>query len=367
MAPLEPWEKVLVSAEFMASSHGKIACVDCHGGSQTGAGKEQAHTGLVEDPSTSKAAACATCHAEQAKGFDQSLHVTLNGYNTVLAARGSAETKPALDTMFGNHCSNCHVSCGDCHIRQPVSVGSGFLNGHMMEKTPPMTRSCTACHGSRVGNEYLGKNEEVPGDVHFREARMNCVSCHTGASLHTTPEDGQSHRYAGEQEPSCESCHTEVGSSTDTVPNHVVHKGKLSCQVCHSTIYSNCEGCHTTISENTGNPIYKVDKTYLGFFIGKNVLKSDSRPYDYVVVRHVPAAADNFKFYGDNLLPNFNALPTWAYATPHNIQRLTPQAEACENCHQNPQYFLTADKVAKEELEANKAVIVEELPKKLPK
>ena len=80
----------------------------------------------------------------------------------------------------------------------------------------------------------------------------------------------------------------------------------------------------------------------------------------------VPAAADNFAFYGENLQPNFNKLPTWAYATPHNIQRKTAQNESCTTCHSKPNLFLTADKVAKNELEANKSVIVDKLPKALP-
>jgi hypothetical protein len=68
------------------------------------------------------------------------------------------------------------------HLRrlpyQPArSVGGGFIQRASFEKTPPMTRTCTACHGSRVGNEYLGKNEDIPGDVHFRQGRMNCVAC----------------------------------------------------------------------------------------------------------------------------------------------------------------------------------------------
>ena len=31
MAPLEPWEKVLVSKEFFDTDHGEIDCQDCHG------------------------------------------------------------------------------------------------------------------------------------------------------------------------------------------------------------------------------------------------------------------------------------------------------------------------------------------------
>ena len=70
----------------------------------------------------------------------------------------------------------------------------------------------------------------------------------------------------------------------------------------------------------------------------------------------------SFEFYGDDLLPEFNALPTWVYATPHNIQRNTPQNESCAACHANAAIFLTADKLSEEELEANLPVILDEVP-----
>jgi hypothetical protein len=71
---------------------------------------------------------------------------------------------------------------------------------------------------------------------------------------------------------------------------------------------------------------------------------------------------DTFAFYGDDLLPDFDNAPTWKYATPHNIQRITAQNESCDSCHGNAELFLTADDVAPEEREANAAVIVEEVP-----
>jgi thiosulfate/3-mercaptopyruvate sulfurtransferase len=85
-----------------------------------------------------------------------------------------------------------------------------------------------------------------------------------------------------------------------------------------------------------------------------------------VPLRHVPIDPEAFAYYGDDLLPNFDALPTWKYATPHNIQRITPQNETCGSCHGNAEFFLTADDVAPEELEANKDVIVEDLPFPMP-
>jgi thiosulfate/3-mercaptopyruvate sulfurtransferase len=61
-------------------------------------------------------------------------------------------------------------------------------------------------------------------------------------------------------------------------------------------------------------------------------------------------------------LPDFDSLPTFAYATPHNIQLSTPQNASCEACHGNEALFLTADKVRQEELAANEDVIVDVVP-----
>lgn len=365
MAPLEPWEKVLVSADFKKTTHGRFTCVQCHGGTQS-PDKETAHTGLIANPSAEGSGRCDMCHKDITAEYPNSLHASLAGYAVAMQARSVPENHPALEQAYNNHCAKCHTSCGDCHITQPQNVGGGLLEGHNFVKTPPMTRTCTACHGTRVGNEYLGKNEGIPGDVHFRQGRMNCVSCHEGAALHTTPEDARGNRYWGEQTPACEDCHQQVGASGDTIPQHVLHKDKLQCQVCHSVQYTSCDGCHVAISDKTKLPFYKTEGTYLTFFIGKNATDNPNRPYEYVVVRHVPVAPTSYQYYGENLLPNFNLRPTWMYTTPHNIQRKTPQNSSCNSCHGNSDLFLTADKVKPEELEANRRVIVEDIPAPIP-
>ena len=45
-----------------------------------------------------------------------------------------------------------------------------------------------------------------------------------------------------------------------------------------------------------------------------------------------------------------------------NIQRITSQNQECNNCHGQAELFLTADDVLPDELEANSAVIVTEIP-----
>ncbi|MBE9524246.1 MAG: hypothetical protein IMY76_04050 [Chloroflexi bacterium] len=376
MAPLEPWEKVLVdNVAFSETVHGQIACVDCHNGVQS-ADKNEAHTDLVVSPSEYPEKYCGECHPNLIAHNESSLHTSQAGYWRTLEARSGVQNHPALQEMFGNHCASCHTSCGDCHVSQPTPVGGGFIDGHIFQRTPSMTRNCTACHGSRVGNEYMGKHEDIKADVHFRQGRMKCTDCHSGSEMHGSPQDCQSchpgpeevvvappdHRYDGVQSPRCESCHIPVTIGGDGITMHGQHAGDLSCQVCHSVSYTSCDGCHVALSDKTGKPFFTTGDSYLGFYIGRNTNKSYDRPYEYVTVRHIPIAPTSYEFYGDNLLPNFDEMPTWVYATPHNIQRNTPQTESCAGCHNNPEFFLTADKVYENELAANKDVIVESVP-----
>ncbi len=362
MAPLEPWEKVLINAEdFQTTEHGQMACTDCHGGVQS-ADKDAAHEGLIASPSDDPGTYCGSCHEEVTAAVPNSLHGTLAGYWTAIDTRTVPENHPQLEEMFGNHCASCHASCGDCHISRPDSVGGGFIDGHLFNKKPSMSNNCTACHGSRVGNEYLGKHEGLLADVHFRQGRMTCMDCHTGPDLHGINDETRSDRYSGMAVPSCETCHEDVTSGQSNVLMHNLHGDKLSCQACHSVSYTSCDGCHVAVSEETGSPFFRTEASYLTFFLGRNPLQSEERPYEYVPVRHVPISPTSYQYYGEDLLANFSALPTWKYATPHNIQRNTPQTEACTNCHGNADIFLTADKVLEIELEANAAVIVEEVP-----
>ena len=374
--PMEPWEKVLVDAQtFPQSIHGLNGCISCHGGVES-PDKDTAHEGIIRNPSKDPQAVCGTCHPDIVANHKNNLHSNLAGFLNVVSERTVPKSHPAIDEAIATNCSSCHVTCGECHVSQPNIIGGGFVNGHLFNRIPSMTQNCAACHASRAGNEYLGKNEGLNADVHFAQANMNCVDCHTDVEFHGAPADCNSchtgpegsevpppdHRYDGIQAPRCETCHANVAAGKDDVIMHQMHGSDLSCQVCHSVAYSNCDGCHVAVSDKTGNPIYELDASYTTFLIGRNPLQSYERPYAYVPVRHAPISQDTFDFYGLNLLPNFDKQETWKYATPHNIQRNTPQTESCNACHGNPEFFLTADKVAPEELKANQNVIVDTLP-----
>jgi hypothetical protein len=371
--PMQPWEKVYVDKDkFQETVHGHIPCSDCHSGQQSPV-KLVAHDGLVERPSQGSPNVCSSCHPDVVTVYDESLHATLQGFKTALEERSIPENHPALDEMFNNNCAGCHTTCGDCHISRPDSVGGGLFEGHRFLRTPPMVESCAACHGSTVGNEYMGMHEGYPADVHLSNGNMECVDCHSGAQMHGQPANCSEchtsppgatipppdHRYAGVQSPSCLSCHADITIAESDISIHQVHGAQLACQVCHSVPYTNCEGCHLNAS---GYPDYELEESYLGFVLGLNPQRTFTRPYKYVPLRHIPITPEMYSSYGEDLLPNYDLMPTWTYTTPHNIQRYTFQAAGCNYCHGNSDLFLTEDKVNPDEVEANQSVTVPQVP-----
>ena len=362
MPPLEAWEKVYVNYDFVADIHNIQNCIGCHGGVGDVEDMEAAHEGVVRDPLTDPdyQDSCASCHTESSRLAETSLHRNLTGYHTALEARGADLTDPAMETAFNNHCSECHATCGQCHISRPTALDGGLLNEHEVKAIASMKDTCMACHGARVANEYQGKNEGVPGSVHWTQGGMSCYDCHEVTHYHGDGTE-YAHRYDGEPGVQCLDCHPEALPENSDLDEHVLHAEKVACEVCHvSGPYKSCYSCHVQLSDE-GTPFYTTDESQLTLKIGRNPIQSEDRPWDYVLLRHVPVAKDTFGYYGYEL-EDFDNAPTWKYATPHNIQRETAQNQDCESCHGNEELFLTSADVASAELAANESVIVEFVP-----
>lgn len=145
----------------------------------------------------------------------------------------------------------------------------------------------------------------------------------------------------------------------------------MQCQICHSQPYRNCYLCHVARPEEEGPLPHGLRyPERLDFRIGKNPIKSAKRPWDFVLLRHIPVYEDSFVEY-DIELPEFTSLPTWKYTSPHNIQRNTPQNGSCGSCMGNSNLYLTEfylemrkiqGLMTEAEIEANQSVIVEEVP-----
>jgi len=353
---LEPWERVYVNEDFLTSIHNQNGCTSCHGGVEEAPDKEVAHEGLVAYPSEDAQTYCATCHPNETNSFKNSLHFAQEGYFERFTLRSGYDLRdPGNETAqegFKGECAKCHASCGQCHVSRPRSALGGFVSGlgHEFKKTPSLQENCTACHGSRIGEEYTGAHEGFAPDVHYFNYAKRCEFCHTGYEMHGGDGTQLTYRYseANTSMPKCEECHAASINMNDYHQQHWAGDAgvTLSCQVCHAQDYKNCNGCHA------GEGI--TGSSYLTFEIGQNYLKANERykDYDYITVRHIPIAPNTYEEWGISDLANFEfSEPTWKMTTPHNIQRWTDQTEVEEGqscgaaCHDSS-YYLTEDDIA---------------------
>lgn len=344
---------------FLQTSHGDIGCQECHGGNPTDPDWQTAHQGIIKDPSyPDPTNACGECHEKISAFAKDSLHYTLNPIRQVLSTRSSSanpDMQSKLEKAGQKHCSQCHASCGQCHISRPDYVDGGFIAGHTFQKRPPMDSTCAACHGGRIYAEYTGLNKKYPADVHYRKKDMKCTDCHKTDEMHASAGKAST-RLELAQRPSCEDCHADLGGGSEAT-YHQKHRGKVACQVCHSLSYKNCYSCHVG-TDKQGMAYYKCKQSEFAFKIGFNPKKSETSSYEYVIVRHPPTNPEIFNFYTQSSLPDFDSLPTWKSTAPHNIQRITPQSEACNNCHGNRELFLSSQDLMDWEKACDREVVV---------
>ncbi len=356
---------VYVTDDFFSTPHGKIGCEACHGGDKTASDKETAHKNLVAFPSENPDIYCVGCHKDDTDHFMTSLHKTQKGYLKRIENRlgYSIENDQNLMTNFNAECGKCHATCGQCHVQRPVSVKGGFINGHKFGE-PERDNNCVACHGSRVGEEYLGQREGYFADVHrYKPGGSKCTFCHSAEEMHGAGGETD-YRYKVTNAPRCEDCHEDAKTANFYHQMHWVGTAgaKLSCQICHSQPYKNCNGCHTGGAGITGS-------SYIAFKIAKNKfdVRPESQEYDYVTVRHIPIAPDTYASWGISDLPNYNSEPTWKYTTPHNIQRWTAQTDTTGSegrcylkCHTSQEYYLLTSDLLDYEVEANKEIVMDD-------
>ncbi len=355
MTPLEPQAKVLVSSDFLETDHGDIGCDVCHGGDSAAADKSAAHNGMTPRPSTADPeGTCGECHPEIAATAGNSLHATLAPFTAMLKRRTAPDKWHAVDKGRERHCGYCHTGCGGCHVNRPENVGSGFIEGHVFNKRPALLNQCTACHGSRVGNEYLGNRGQ--GDVHAVKGNMHCVACHDAAEMHAAAPIGIQDRYHLKEQVRCTNCHKDLQNGS--VRDHTIHIGKVQCQVCHAQTYTNCYSCHTG-TDKEGLPYYVNELDVEGMKIGLNSASdAPGADYDFMLVRHIPVDRKLFEHYAPDALARYDDVPTWKRTSPHNILRKTWQAATCNHCHGNRALYLSSADLREYEKTANAAVVV---------
>jgi DmsE family decaheme c-type cytochrome len=151
-------------------------------------------------------AACADCHADQAKAFGANPH-------------GRAWFLLTKDGSPNGVCESCHGN-GTKHME---AGGDKALINTM--KGAAAVETCVACHEKRT-NEY----RSFRNSVHANQPAVNCGTCH---SVHGAPWKNRSLLAKKELE-TCTGCHqTQAGTLKDKPFTHHVGRGGLECSSCH--------------------------------------------------------------------------------------------------------------------------------------
>ena len=369
----EPYDRVFMGGDgyedYKESSHYEVGCTGCHNGVDNTADKIEAHSGdFISHPSMVADVTCGSCHSGIVEKFKTSLHNGTGQKRKVTMRSGLAgpeefDKLPAHQIEgYNKNCATCHGTCGNCHVVRPPIGGGGLAEGHNFTKIPDMQNVCITCHTSRGGHAYLGVAPGTKPDVHLTKMDYTCMDCHDGEELHGNGEMVQ-HRYAYEELPECQNCHSEIAGSNNY---HTVHMDDFNCQVCHSQDYNNCGSCHIH-GEGARVP------SYLGFKIAANPIP-DAKDFELALVRRTLAAPDNWKEYGVEEYSNFDAFPTYNYTTPHNIQLRTSRTDVGEgnscsnNCHVrneegvlvNKELYLLQEDLLDWETEATKHITMDD-------
>jgi thiosulfate/3-mercaptopyruvate sulfurtransferase len=365
---IKPYDRVYLGGpgyESFRTGYHNIGCTRCHGGIDGTHEKEIAHSGsFIKHPSAQYEQKCGSCHNDIATAFNTSLHQG-TGQKRKVAMRMGLTGPEEFDQLpqhqiegYNANCATCHGTCGNCHVNRPPIAGGGLAKGHAFEKTPDMLGTCVACHTSRGGHAYLGVAPGTVADVHLTKAKFDCMDCHTGMELHGNGDNTVTHRYAYEELPQCEDCHTEIAESNSY---HTKHIGDFNCQVCHSQDYNNCGSCHIH-GEGARIP------SYLDFKIAKNPIP-ETKDFAFALVRRTLSAPDSWKEYGVDEYLDFDAHPTYNFTTPHNILKITSRTDVGEGtcaskCHiydgvTNAELYLFESDLLEWELSASAHITVD--------
>ncbi len=256
----------------MSASHPvqTFGCAACHLGNPLAETKDDAHAGMVRNPSdlfwAEKTCGKADCHPDLTYNVKNSIMATNAGL--VAATLFQWEERSVLnDSLIHIHqnlpdtslasshvrklCAGCHLNkkehdfpgeigrrgggCNDCHLVRGVQKGE-----HPRLTVEMEISVCEKCHNrsNRTALNYQGKFESegygtpftqggfspdtlsggrfyyhIPGDVHF-EAGMVCIDCHTAEEV---MGDGRKHAHLEDQvQVRCEDCHRAKLSKPDS-------------------------------------------------------------------------------------------------------------------------------------------------------
>ncbi len=214
---------------FHSSIHGSLACSDCH-------------TSIHEYPHPDHPAAveCATCHADQAKGLEGSVHAKASAHPCT-SCHGDAHAIFAKDDVRSAvYPLNIPRTCGTCHgdhllakkygLQNVYSAYMDSIHGYAVSKEGLLVAAnCMSCHGS---HHILGHND--PKSPTYKTNIPNtCGACHGGVEdQYLGGVHGKAVASGDLKAPVCTDCHTAHAILQPTMASFRMQSTPI-CGSCH--------------------------------------------------------------------------------------------------------------------------------------
>lgn len=260
----------LIEPESIATPHGKLGCLACHGGDGATADKEAAHQGLVADMSTQDPGKCIICHQDLPNEFPN---------DRLRLPHGEIIRRIEEEEPCDVHCSDCHggvghgfdpvsggkicsmTVCLDCHQERNLEIQMADCDAcHLGPHQVAISLPCNDCHAST--EMWKGVDQGIhPVALLGKHGETACFECHQYPNfegLNNVCADCHMSGHTGWDDHDCTGCHDPGATwklATTTWEGHVErwdqYKGehlKVTCAGCHLETYAdldpNCDTCH---------------------------------------------------------------------------------------------------------------------------
>jgi cytochrome b subunit of formate dehydrogenase/nitrate/TMAO reductase-like tetraheme cytochrome c subunit len=257
-------------ARLHASSHGSLACVDCH--------KDVKSSPHAQTPAK---ITCAQCHADAANAYSHSYHATARKPDgsapaTCTDCHGDAHTiLPATDSKSTIYHSNIPATCGACHGQKFLMESTGnsaqpyvsyqqSVHGQAVENGSQQAAVCTDCHGA---HSILPAND-AKSLINKFNVPETCGKCHAGVkTTYQQSIHGQAIARGNGLAPVCTDCH---GIHTIKAPNGPSNAaGEHAAATDQTLARDTCAGCHQGVRLTqefgiVGNRVSTYNDSYHG-------------------------------------------------------------------------------------------------------
>jgi len=226
-----------------ASSHGGLACVDCHVGIED-----------IPHEETLPPVDCGNCHESEAETYTHHGRGVLGVTEDLPSCsdcHGTHDILPSSNRDSSVHPTHLSSTCGNCHrnldlmkkheiqLKRPVEVYESSVHGRAAMGGVYVAATCTDCHSTGgTAHQILGPGNPKSSINHFN-IPDTCGKCH--GAITQDYKEGIHGKLASEGEtdtPVCTTCHGEHGILRHDDPRSNVSPtlvAEATCAPCHES------------------------------------------------------------------------------------------------------------------------------------